>query len=298
MSELKKQGIVFAILAYGLWGFLPMYFKVIEQVSPAEIVVHRVIWSFFFTLALILMLRRWQKVKDVFAQPKYLWRLVLSSALVSGNWLLYIWAVNNDRILDGSLGYYINPIVNIILGMAFLQERLRPVQWFAVGLAVFGVAVELVAFGEIPWIALTLAVTFSTYGLIRKQIPVDAQTGLFLETAVLLSPALVYLLFFVESTTGNLLANTWQLNSLLLLAGPFTSVPLILFAAAAQRLNYSTMGFFQYIAPSIMFGLAIGVYGETFTLQKGITFLFIWAALAVFSLDALRWQRQQLKFQS
>lgn len=288
----KNAGPLYAVLAYGIWGFLPVYFKQIANVSADEILMHRIIWSFVFTVALIIVVKGVDKVKAVLKQPKYLIILFFSSGLIATNWGLYIWAVNNDRILESSLGYYINPIVNVLLGMLVLGERLRNVQWAAVVLAATGVTLEIINFGSIPWVALTLAFSFGTYGLLRKMVPVDAQTGLLLETTILLLPALVYIVFFIQSDTSNLMNNSWQLNSLLLLAGPVTSIPLMFFAAAAQRLNYSTLGFFQYIAPSLLFLLAVTLYNEPLTTQKMITFIFIWVALAIFSIDAYRWQKR------
>ncbi|NMT92790.1 EamA family transporter RarD, partial [Vibrio alginolyticus] len=208
--------------------------------------------------------------------------------LIGGNWLIFIWAVNSNHMLDSSLGYYINPLINVLLGMVFLGERLRKLQWFAVVLAGCGVLVQLIVFGSVPIVAMALAMSFGFYGLLRKKVAVDAQTGLFVETLILLPAAAVYLLFIASSPTANMIENPWQLNTLLIAAGVVTTLPLLCFTGAATRLKLSTLGFFQYIGPSLMFLLAVLIYGETFTMDKAITFAFIWGALVVFSFDGLR----------
>ena len=200
--------------------------------------------------------------------------MLVSSALLAFNWWLFIWAVNNDRILDASLGYYINPLLNIALGMLFLGERLSKVQYVAVGLAFTGVVIQLVTFGSFPLVALSLAGSFACYGLIRKMINVDSMTGLLIESALLLTPAIVYWFMLAESPTSNLFSNDWSLSALLLFAGVLTTAPLLCFVAAARRLDYSTMGFFQYIGPSIMFLFGVFVYGEKVGADRWVTFAF------------------------
>ncbi|EGQ9308553.1 EamA family transporter RarD [Vibrio parahaemolyticus] len=291
-QQRARQGVLLAVGAYTMWGIAPMYFKSIAQVSPLEILSHRVIWSFFLLAALLHFGRHWRSVYHIATDKKKIAYLLSSSVLIGGNWLIFIWAVNSNHMLDASLGYYINPLINVLLGMVFLGERLRKLQWFAVVLAGCGVLVQLIVFGSVPIVAMALAMSFGFYGLLRKKVAVDAQTGLFVETLILLPAAAVYLLFIASSPTANMIENPWQLNTLLIAAGVVTTLPLLCFTGAATRLKLSTLGFFQYIGPSLMFLLAVLIYGETFTMYKAITFAFIWGALMVFSFDGLRNNRR------
>ncbi|WP_380184505.1 EamA family transporter RarD [Kalamiella sp. sgz302252] len=286
-AQQSRQGIFYALGAYFIWGIAPAYFKLIKQVAPGEIMTHRVIWSFFFMLLLLSVSRNWGKVKAVFQTPKKVLLLAVSATLVCSNWLIFIWAVNNDHILEASLGYFINPLLNVLVGMLFLGERFRRLQWLAVALAACGVLVQLWKFGSVPLIALGLAGTFSLYGLMRKKIGVDAQTGMLIETSWLLPVAAIYLFGIAESPTSHLTQNPLSLNLLLIAAGIITTIPLMLFTAACSRLRLSTVGFFQYLGPTLMFLLAITFYGEQMTPDKAVTFSFIWAALAIFVFDAL-----------
>lgn len=286
-AQQTRQGVFYALGAYFIWGIAPAYFKLIQQVSPDEIMTHRVIWSFFFMLILVSVSRHWPKVKTTLQQPRKVLMLAVSATLVCGNWLLFIWAVNNHHLLEASLGYFINPLLNVLVGMVFLGERFRRLQWFAVLLATCGVLVQLWKFGSVPVIALGLAVSFSLYGLLRKKIAVDAQTGMLIETSWLLPFAALYLFGFAHSPTSDLSANALSLNLLLVAAGVVTTIPLMLFTAACTRLRLSTVGFFQYLGPTLMFLLAVVFYGEVMTPDKAVTFTFIWAALALFILDAV-----------
>ena len=289
----QRQGVIYALCAYTLWGLAPIYFKTIAAVPAAEILTHRMIWSCALLMVLTLLARQWHKVQAVLRQPKVLLTLAFTSVTVGGNWLLFIWAINNGHMLDASLGYYINPLFNVLLGMLFLSEKLRRLQWWAVGLAVIGVAIQLIAFGSLPWIALVLASSFAVYGLIRKKLALDALTGLLIETLIMLPPAAIYLWGFADSPTSHLTQNDWHLNLLLIAAGAVTTAPLLCFTAAATRLKLSTLGFFQYIGPSLMFILAVTLYGEALALDKMITFACIWSALVLFTLDGLRNGRQK-----
>lgn len=282
-----RQGIFFALGAYFIWGVAPVYFKLLQQVPPGEIMTHRVIWSFIFMLILISASRGWRNLRAMAAHPKKVLLLAVSAVVICSNWLLYIWAVNNHHMLEASLGYFINPLLNVLVGMVFLGERFRRLQWFAVALATCGVLVQLWKYGSVPVIALGLAITFSFYGLLRKKIGVDAQTGMLIETTWLLVPAAVYLFAIAESSTSHLSNNPLSLNLLLAAAGIITTVPLMLFTAACTRLRLSTVGFFQYLGPTLMFLLAVLFYGEQMTSDKMLTFGFIWAALALFIADAL-----------
>ncbi|HDZ8963960.1 EamA family transporter RarD [Aeromonas dhakensis] len=287
-QHVQRQGVIYALCAYTLWGLAPIYFKTIAAVPAAEILTHRMIWSCALLMVLTLLGRQWHKVQAVLRQPKVLLTLAFTSITVGGNWLLFIWAINNGHMLDASLGYYINPLFNVLLGMLFLSEKLRRLQWWAVGLAAIGVAIQIIAFGSLPWIALVLASSFAIYGLIRKKLALDALTGLLIETLIMLPPAAIYLWGIADSPTSHLTQNDWHLNLLLIAAGAVTTAPLLCFTAAATRLKLSTLGFFQYIGPSLMFILAVTLYGEALALDKMITFAFIWSALVLFSLDGLR----------
>ncbi|MCK6265515.1 EamA family transporter RarD [Vibrio sp. ZSDE26] len=287
-QQRTRQGILFAIGAYTMWGIAPIYFKSLDGVAALEILSHRVVWSFFFLAGLLHIGRRWRTVRDVMTSKSKMTYLFATSIVIGLNWLIFIWAVNENRMLDASLGYYINPLVNVLFGMIFLGERLRSLQWFAVALAACAVIVQLVAFGSVPVIAIALAMSFGMYGLLRKKVGVDAQTGLFVETLVLLPIAAIYLLFIADSATSNFSNNEMSLNILLLMAGVITTVPLLCFNGAATRLKLSTLGFFQYIGPSLMLLLAVLIYGEAFTQDKVVTFAFIWGALLVFTFDAYR----------
>lgn len=286
-AKQTRVGILLALAAYFIWGIAPAYFKLIYYVPADEILTHRVIWSFFFMVALISISRQWPQVKRLLKTPKKVFLLALSAVLVGGNWLLFIWAVNNHHMLEASLGYFINPLVNILLGMIFLGERFRRMQWLAVLLAACGVLVQLWTFGSLPIIALGLAFSFAFYGLLRKKIAVDAQTGMLFETLWLLPVAAIYLFGIADSPTSHMGQNSWSLNLMLMAAGVVTTIPLLCFTGAATRLRLSTLGFFQYIGPTLMFLLAVTFYGEVPGADKMVTFAFIWVALAIFVMDAV-----------
>ena len=278
-----SKGVLLALGAFLIWGICPLYFKLLTHVPPGEILSHRIIWSCVLLLILLRASHSFYQVQAVLRQPRLLLNLALTALLVAGNWLLFIWSVNNNLLLEASLGYYINPLLNIVFGMLFLGERLRALQWLAVSLAVMGVIIQVVLLGHLPWIALTLAASFGIYGLIRKQIPVDAQAGLFVETLLLLPLALIYLLYVADSNTSHMGSNPLSLNLLLMAAGVVTTIPLLLFTAGARRIPLSTLGFVQYLGPSIMFLLALFYYGEPVQPAKLVTFGFIWSALLLFS---------------
>lgn len=296
-QQRTRQGILLAIGAYTMWGIAPIYFKSLSEVSPLEILSHRVVWSFFLLAFLLHLGRSWRNVRDTLTSKPKMTYLVATSLLVGANWLTFIWAVNANHMLDASLGYYINPLINVVLGMIFLGERLRKLQWFAVGLATIGVLIQIVAFGSIPVVAIALAFSFGLYGLLRKKVSLEAQTGLFIETLVMLPAAAIYLLFIADSATSDLAANPITLNLLLIAAGIVTTLPLLCFTGAATRLKLSTLGFFQYIGPSLMFLLAVLIYGEAFTTDKAVTFAFIWSALVIFSFDGLRHNKKSKRTQ-
>lgn len=295
LAQRSKHGVFFAIAAYTIWGIAPVYFKAVAHVPAIEILSHRVFWAFALVFVLIVLTKRMSRVRTVLKSPKHIMLLGLATCFIAFNWFMFIWAVANNYMLDASLGYFINPLLNVAIGMIFFAERLRKLQLIAVGLAVVGVTIQIVTFGSVPWVALALAGSFATYGALRKKLPIDSLTGLWLEVALLLPVMAFYFFMFAESSASNMLLNTWQLNVLLIMAGVVTTVPLLCFTAAAQRLRYSTLGFFQYIGPSLMFILATVFYGESLTVDKMVTFTIIWSALVIYSIDAVKTHRQVRK---
>jgi chloramphenicol-sensitive protein RarD len=285
-------GVLYAAIAFLMWGIMPVYWRAIQQVPALEIVTHRVVWSFLLLLGLTWVQNRRGEFKAVLRTARTMLILGLTTLLLSSNWLLYIWAVNAGYMLQASLGYYINPLVNVLLGMVFLKERLRPPQALAVLLACAGVIFCTVSYGEMPWIALGLAFTFGFYGLIRKVAPVGSLVGLMVETLLLTAPGIAYLTYLEWTGTGALFRGSRMLDALLIGTGILTTVPLLCFNLGARRLNLSTLGLMQYIAPSGTFLLAVFVYGEPFTTAQVGTFLLIWTALAIYSIDSLRTYRR------
>ena len=296
-SDSAAAGLLAGLGAYLIWGFAPLYFKLLDQLSAPEILAHRSIWSLLLAMILLTLLGKLRGLGAVLRCRKTLLALLVSTALISTNWLIFIWSVTNDHLLDASLGYYINPLLSVLLGVVVLGEKLRPLQWLAVLLAAVGIGYELWQFGRLPLVALGVALTFGFYGLVRKQTPVDSLTGLTVETLYLL-PLAVGFLFWSSSPTSNLLNNSWQLNGLLLLAGPITLTPLLLFNIAARRLNLSTLGFLQYLGPTLMFFLAVLLYNEPFDKAKLVTFIFVWVALGFYSADALVMRRKRRRLRN
>lgn len=277
----KSNGALFGLVAFAAWGFLPAYWKQLQAVNPFEILCHRIVWSCIFLAGIIAWQQRWHEVIDIIHNPRALKRLIISSVIIGLNWFLYIWAVNTGRVVETSLGYYINPMINVLLGFLLLGERFSRLQWIAVFFALAGVVYSLVGYGALPVFALTLAVTFALYGFSRKKIDAAPIPGLFIETLVLFIPALAYIGFRVGLGTSPFLQqptlSLWCLGS-----GVVTSLPLIWFAAAAKRLNLSTIGILQYLAPSIAFMLGVFVYQEPFNRHNLITFGFIWAGVLLY----------------
>lgn len=280
-----RRGYILGLIAYITWGLFPLYFKAIAAVPSIEIIVHRVLWSALCGSLLLLVWKHpgwWRELRD---NPRRLAILALSGSLIAANWLTYVWAVNNGRMVEASLGYYINPLVNVLLGMLLLGERLRPLQWLAVGLAAIGVAQQVWQVGSLPWVSLVLALTFGFYGLIRKKAPVAALPGLVVETWLLVPLAIGWLLLNPMAVSAQ--ASFWTTSQAwwLAAAGPITVMPLICFNAAARHLPYTTLGFLQYIAPTLVLSLAVLVYGEHLPASTLLAFAFIWAGLAVYSVD-------------
>ncbi len=285
-------GSLFATAAYGVWGFAPLYFRWIDDFGAMQIVAHRVLWSALLLLPLVLVIGGWARLRAVLASPSSLGWLALSGVLIGCNWLFFIYSVVSGRVLEASLGYFINPLVSLVMGMLFLGERLRPLQWLAVAVATVGVGNEIVRYGDVPWLGLALALSFAFYGLIRKRLGVDAFTGLTVETWLLLPLALLWLGWQSAMGQGMFPAGFAD-HGKLFLAGPITMLPLLCFAAAANRLSLGSLGFFQYLAPSIQFALAVWVFAEPFATAQWWTFGLIWLALLLFSVAALYEQRRK-----
>ncbi len=273
-------------------GLFPIYLKAVGEASALEILAHRILWSVPFGAVLIALRKQWGEVLKALTTPRVLILLGVSALAISFNWLIYVWSVVNDRILEASLGYYINPLMYVAAGVFILGERLRLAQIIAVCLATIGVLVLTFGAGVFPWVSLTLAVLFTLYGYIRKTTPVGAMPGLFVETTLLSPLALIYLLWLMNSGAAVFLQSSITMDTLLVLAGPVTVVPLVLFALSARRLRLSTLGFLQYIGPTLQFVLGL-YYGEPFTWAHGVCFGLIWTALAVFSFDAARASRAE-----
>jgi chloramphenicol-sensitive protein RarD len=282
-----RSGILLGLGAYALWGVLPLYFKALAGVLPTEIVSHRIVWSLLFLAALAGLWRRWSGIRAAMTVPKIAMTLALTAALIGVNWLVYIYAVVSGHVLEGSLGYFLNPLVNVLLGVAFLKERLTTAQKAAFALAAAGVAILAAGSGGAIWISLTLAGSFALYGFLRKVAPVDALEGLSVETIFLTPLALGWILWLQQSGESGFL-HSRVTDLLLILGGALTAIPLLLFTAAAKRLPYSTLGFLQYVAPSLQFLLAVLVFGEPLTRAHIICFSAIWAALAVFLVEGVR----------
>lgn len=284
----QRDGIAAALAAYILWGLVPLFFKQLAGVPALEIIAHRVLWSLLLVGLVLAVRQRLGAVLRAASQPHILGRVAAAAALVITNWLVFVWAVNAGRILETSLGYFINPLFSIVLAVLVLGERLRPRQWAAVSFAVLGVAIEGWRAGSLPWVSLALAVTFGGYGLLRKQLPLDAAGGLWLETACATPLALAYLAW---AGGGEGFGVAWTTNLLLVATGPVTAVPLLLFAIGARRLPLTTLGFLQYVAPSLTFLIAVLVYHEPMNPTRLLAFIAIWTGLALYTADLLLQRR-------
>ena len=286
-----KAGVLFALAAYSMWGIAPMYFKLLTSVPALEIVMHRIVWSVLVLCLLLAVRKKFGQVFKAIRDPKVIATLSISGLLLAANWLVFIWAVNNDQMLDASLGYFINPLFNVLLARFFLHESLTRLQLLAVFVALAGVAFLIFSYGQLPWVALVLAISFSIYGLLRKKVSVDSMPGLLIESCIMLPFALLYW-FIMDTTSGNMLANSFDLNATLLLAGVVTTAPLLCFTAAAKRIRYTTLGFFQYIGPSLMFLLAVIHYQELLDTTRVVTFVCVWSGLLIYVYDSLRVYRK------
>ncbi len=283
-----QTGLLFAATAYVLWGLFPLYFKLLQSVPPMEILMHRMLWSLVFLGAVLAVRQQWAWIGTVMRRPRVLAGFAASALLLAGNWFLYIWSINHGRIIDASLGYFITPLVNVLLGYVLLGERLRALQWVAVWLAALGVLWLAWQSGHPPWIGLALAGTFGTYGLLRKTATLGPLEGLSLETLLLFPLSMGYLLWLSHAGQNTFAEAPDTTRWLLAASGPITAIPLLLFAAGARRIPMATLGLLQYIGPTIQLLLGVLLYHETFAGARLAGFAVVWSALIVYSADGLR----------
>jgi chloramphenicol-sensitive protein RarD len=286
-----RDGLIAGLVAYAIWGILPIYFKTIGAVDPLEVLTHRVIWAVPFGAVILTVRRQWPEISRALCHRQMMGWLSLSALLIAMNWFAYIWAIQDERIFETSLGYYINPLTNMLAGVVFFHERMRRLQLLAVVLATIGVLVLAVSGGQVPWIGLFLAISFTCYAVIRKKVVIGGMPGLFVETLLLLPFALTWLGWLYASAAPAFAAGDASLNFWLMMAGPITALPLLCFALAARRLPLTTIGFMQFLAPTLQFCAGI-YYGEQLTPAHLICFGFIWLAVIFFSVDAARSSRQ------
>jgi chloramphenicol-sensitive protein RarD len=282
---LKNSGTLVAFLSYVLWGFLPLYWHALKALPAAEILAHRIVWSLVFILGVLALTRRWGWLGDVRRRPSAYGRYVVTAVILALNYGVYLWANNSGHLVEASLGYFINPLVNVLLGMIFLRERLRPWQAAAVLIALTGVVYLTVDYGRLPWIALTLALSFGTYGLLRKTAGLGSIEGLTLEMAVLFLPSLAYLLVLAGQGAGAFGHSSAGTTLLLLGAGAATAVPMLMFTYGARRVTMTTLGILQYVAPTLQFLIGVYAFGEPFDESRLIGFAIIWAALAIYWIE-------------
>ena len=287
------KGFAATAAAFAVWGVFPLYFHTLRQVSPFQIIAHRIVWSCVFVLLSMAMRGELSALRATLADRSVVWRLALSATLITANWTVYVWAVMNGRVVEGSLGYFINPLVNVLLGVVILSERLSRAQWTAVGLAATGVVYLTIVTGSPPWIALTLAFSFGSYGLIRKVVKVESLPGLATETLLLVPVAAAYLFWCESAGNGALVHAGPAVSALLIGTGPLTAITLFLFAYGARLLPYSTVGVLQYIAPTLQLACGVFAFHEDFERTRGIGFALIWAALLIYAGEGLWRSRMQ-----
>lgn len=284
-NTLANKGILYGIGAYVLWGFFPIYWKFLHDVPALQVIGHRIGWSFLLLLAYIVLTGQWQ----AFRSTAFKWRTIgiysIAAVLLSFNWLIYVWGVNAGFIVETSLGYFINPLLSVLLGVIFLRERLRPLQWIPVGLAAVGVGYLTFAYGSLPWIALSLAFTFGFYGFVKKLSPLGSLYGLTLETAIVFPVALAYIAFVGFEGSGAFLRLGVQVDLFLIGAGLVTTIPLLMFASAAKQIPLTVVGLLQYIAPTLQFLIGVFVYKEPFDFSRLIGFGLVWVALVIFAVE-------------
>lgn len=288
----QRTGLLFGFAAYGLWGILPLYWHLLEATPPAEVLAHRMVWSLPTAALLLAVLRRWSWIKPLLRQPKRLALVAACATAISVNWGLFIYSVAVGKVLESSLGYFINPLVSVAFGVLLLRERLRPAQWAAVGIGATAVAVLSIAYGQVPWLSITLALSFATYGLVKKRVMLDGIDGFSAESAVQFLPALGFLVYLSVTGEGSFTSEGAGHALLLSAAGLITAVPLIFFGSAAVRLPLSTIGLLQYLAPALMFVLGLTAFDEEMPPERWTGFLLVWFALCVLTWDALRHRRR------
>lgn len=282
-----RSGILYAALAFLCWGLFPLYFHALDEVPPLQILAHRMVWSLAFLLILLVLRRQWKWLEQV-RRPRVFFSFVLSALLLSANWLVYIWSVTNHHVIEASLGYFINPLVNIMLGYLILKERMRPAQWAAIAVAALGVGWLTWQAGSVPWIALILAFTFGAYGLLRKTAALGALEGLSFETMVLFPLAAGYVIWLTVNGQNMFLTTESDTTRwLLVMAGPFTAIPLLLFATGARKIPLSILGLLQYLSPTLQFLLGVMLFKEAFTADRLVGFALIWGALILFAGEGL-----------
>jgi chloramphenicol-sensitive protein RarD len=287
-----RQGYLFGVLAYLIWGLFPLYWKLLRPSGPVEVLAHRIVWSFVFVALLLTVIRGWRRLGPRLREPRTVGLVVLAGAVIAVNWGLYIYGVNSDRVVETSLGYFINPLVTVLLGVVVLRERLRTTQWVAIGIGASAVAVLTVDYGHVPYLALSLAVSFGSYGLIKKRLGLPATDGLLLESAVVVVPAALYLVVLNnhgEGTVGHVSAGH---TALVLVSGVVTAIPLLLFAGAANRIPLSAIGLLQYLTPMLQLACGVLIFGEPMPAARLAGFALVWAALAVFTADGIRQVRR------
>jgi chloramphenicol-sensitive protein RarD len=286
----NKLGLLFGVSAYSLWGAFPLYWPLLEPASPLEIVSHRAVWTLVFCFIVLAATKALKSTLVTLKRPTVAVKLFLSSLLISINWLVYIWATNNEHVVEASLGYYIIPLIIIGFGVIFLKEKMRPLQWAAVSIATFGVLVLTFDYGRLPWIALALAVSWGSYGLIKKQLGLGALEGLAIETFISSFFYLAYLVYIGNQGTGQF-GQSWGLTVLLISAGAVTAIPLLLFNGSTNRLPFTTIGLLQYITPTLQFSIGVWVLNEDMPTARWIGFLIIWAALVTLAIDLIKSSR-------
>lgn len=283
----RRLGIVYILGAYALWGVMPLYVRALHGVPSLQIVAHRIVWAAVLLVGFVAATQRLGFIQQLVQRPRIAWTFVASSVALSLNWLVYIWAVGEGRVVDASLGYFINPLFSVLLAVVVLKERLRALQWLAVGVAGLGVLWLALLARQLPWIGLTIAVSFGTYGLLRKTASIDALGGLTLETVLLLPLALGYLVYLAFTPQGMFVGGGPRLIALLFAAGPLTAIPLLAFAAGARRIPLSLVGILQYLSPSLQLAIGLLVFHERLPIAKLVGFALIWLAVALYSLEGL-----------
>ncbi len=282
-AETSAHGLAFAVSAYLLWGLLPIYMKAVDFIPAAEVVAHRIIWSVPVAGIVLLVLGRTADIKAAFRQPRTLIMAAVTAAIITVNWGVYVWAIAADRAVETALGYYINPLVTVLLGALLLGERLNRYQFVAIGLAVTAVVILTVDAGGLPWVSLSLAGSFAAYGYLRKTLPVGPSQGFFLEVIILAIPSLIYIIWLETTGQGHFFADGGSNIPLMLFAGPATAIPLILYAFGAKALRISTIGILQYMTPTMVAAFAIFAFGEPFGTARIVAFVLIWAGLALYT---------------